>query len=208
MKRFMSIFLQGLIAILPLAVTVILIGWLGGTAERTLGVAIKWVLPDAWYVQGMGVAAGLVVIFLAGLLVNIYGVPRLIRWLETFIARIPLVKTVYGAMRDLLGFFSASEGGQRSKVVIVSFGEGDTRAVGLLTRERLDDLPAGLGGESDVAVYLPMAYSTGGMMLIVPRDRIQPLEMSLEDAMRFVITAGAKSGATHTPSVQSAPTPP
>src|SRR5436190_2718165 len=86
MKRLTALFLEGLIAILPLAVTVILIGWLGRTAERTLGVAIKWVLPKAWYLPGMGVAAGLVVIFLAGLLMNIYGVPRLIRWSETFIA--------------------------------------------------------------------------------------------------------------------------
>src|SRR5438552_13853967 len=177
MKRLTALFLEGLIAILPLAVTVILIGWLGRTAERTLGVAIKWVLPKAWYLPGMGVAAGLAVIFLAGLLMNIYGVPRLIRWSETFIARIPLVKTIYGAMRDLLGFFSTSGAGgaggaggggaQRSKVVIVTLGSSGIRAVGLLTRERFDDLPPGLGAASDVAVYLPLAYATGGVMLIV-----------------------------------------
>ena len=171
--------------------------------------AIKWVLHKAWYLPGMGVAAGLAVIFLAGLLMNIYGVPRLIRWSETFIARIPLVKTIYGAMRDLLGFFSTSGAGgaggaggggaQRSKVVIVTLGSSGIRAVGLLTRERFDDLPPGLGAASDVAVYLPLAYATGGVMLIVPRDQVQPLDMRLEDAMRFIITAGAKAGPSPAP---------
>jgi hypothetical protein len=104
--RLTAIFVQGLIALLPLAVTIAIVWWLGVTAERTLGGAIRWVLPEEWYVRGMGMAAGVIVIFLVGLLMNIYGVPKLIHWGERFIGRVPLVKTVYGAVRDLLGFFS------------------------------------------------------------------------------------------------------
>jgi uncharacterized membrane protein len=74
------------------AVTGFLLIWLGTTAERTLSIAIKWILPDGWYVTGMGVVAGIVLIFLIGLLVNIWGVPRLIRFGEQFVERIPLVK--------------------------------------------------------------------------------------------------------------------
>lgn len=74
-----AIFLQGLIAILPLVVTIAIVYWLGVTAERKLGTAIKWALPDDWYVRGMGIASGITVIFLVGVMMNIYGVPKLIR---------------------------------------------------------------------------------------------------------------------------------
>jgi uncharacterized membrane protein len=199
--RLTAIFVQGLIALLPLAVTIAILSWLGLAAERTLGEAIRWALPDGWYVRGMGIAAGIIVIFLVGLLMNIYGVPKLIHWGERFIGRIPLVKTVYGAVRDLLGFFS-QPGGDRavSKVVIVTFGTSDVRAVGLLTRERFDDLPPGLGGEGYVVVFFPYSYQVGGFTMIVPRASVQPLDMRLEDAMRFIVTAGAKASETKSPS--------
>ena len=188
--------------------TVVLLSRLGTSAERGLGGVIKWVLPDAWYVTGMGVVAGLVLIFILGLLVNIWGVPRLIRLGEKLIDRIPLVKTVYGAVRDLLGFFGKSGGlGAGNKVVMVSLGDTGIRAVGLLTRERFDDLPPGLGGEGYVAVYVPYSYQIGGFTLIVPRERVQPLDMHLEDAMRFIVTAGAKAGASQFQPISSLPAP-
>jgi uncharacterized membrane protein len=200
MGRLTTIFLQGLVAILPLTVTMVVVWWLGSTTERTLGAAIRWVLPAESYVRGMGVAAGVVVIFLAGVLVNVYGIPKLIQSSERLIGQVPLVKTVYGAVRDLLGFFS-QPGGDRaiSKVVIVSFGSSDIRAVGLLTRERYDDLPPGLGGEGYVVVFFPYSYQVGGLTMIVPRQNVRPLDMRLEDAMRFIVTAGAKAGETKAP---------
>lgn len=186
--------MQGLIAVLPLTVTIVIVTWLGLTTERTLGRAIEWALPKGWYMRGMGIAAAVAAVFLAGVLMNIYGVPKLLQWGEKVIGRIPFVKTVYGAVRDLLGFFS-QPGGDRavSKVVIVTLADG-IRAIGLLTRERLDDLPHGLGGEGDVVVFFPYSYQVGGFTMIVPRESVQPLDMTLEDAMRFIVTAGAKAG--------------
>jgi uncharacterized membrane protein len=200
MGRLTALFLQGLIALLPLAVTITILWWLGVTAERTLGGAVRWALPEGWYVRGMGIAAGVIVIFLVGVLMNIYGVPRLIHLGEQLIGRIPLVKTVYGAVRDLLGFFS-QPGGARdvSKVVIVTFGTSDVRAIGLLTRESFDDLPPGLGGEGYVVVFFPYSYQVGGFTMILPRESVQPLDMGLEDAMRFIVTAGAKAGEPKSP---------
>lgn len=194
-----AIFLQGLVALLPLIVTIIVIGWLGFTAERTLGTAIKWILPKSLehlYVPGMGVAAGAIGIFLFGLFINVYGVPKLIHWGElAIINRVPLVKTIYGGVRDLLGFFSqpGSESSV-SKVVVVKLGDTGIRAVGLLTRESFDDLPEGLGEAGYVLVYFPFSYQMGGPTMLVPRENVTPLDMPLEDAMRYVVTAGAKAG--------------
>lgn len=192
--RLTAIFVQGLIALLPLAVTIAILWWLGITAERILGWAIRWALPDEWYVRGMGIAAGVLVIFLVGVLMNIYGVPKLIHLGEKLIGRIPLVKTVYGAVRDLLGFFSRSgREGAVSQVVVVTFGDSGIKAVGLLMRDTFEDLPEGLGGEDYLVVYFPQSYQLGGMLLLVPRANVAPLDMNLEDALRFIVTAGAKS---------------
>jgi uncharacterized membrane protein len=193
MKHLTAIFFQGLVTILPLAVTVFVLFWLGMAAEGTLGVVIKWTLPQNWYVPGMGVVAGVGVIFLVGLLVNIWGVPQVIHLGELLIGRIPLVKTVYGAVRDLLGFFSTPGRSHGvSKVVIVTLTDTNIRVVGLLTREHFDDLPEGLGGTGYVVVYVPYSYQIGGFTILVPRERVQPIDMPLEDAMRFIVTAGAK----------------
>lgn len=195
MKRLSALFLQGLIALLPLAVTVVLLFWLGSIAERSLGRGIQWVLPAGWYVPGMGLLAGLALTLLLGLLVNVWGAPQLIRLGERFIARIPLVKTVYGAVKDLVRFFDKpGELGATSKVVVVSLGNTGIRLVGLLTRERFDDLPSGLGGQGDVAVYVPFSYQIGGFTVIVPRTQVQPANMRLEDAFRFILTGGVKAG--------------
>ena len=79
------------------------------------------------------------------------------------------------------------------QVVTVTLHEGGPRLLGFLTRESLNDLPEGLGGEGTVAVYLPMSYQIGGYTLILPRSAVTPVEMGIEDAMRFAVTAGVKA---------------
>jgi hypothetical protein len=103
----------------------------------------------------MGVACGILSVFIIGVLINLWGVPRLIRFAERLIDRIPLVKTIYGAVRDLLGFFSRSDDLGTRKMVMMSVGDTGMRTPGLVTRDHLDDLPSGLGGEGVVAVYIP-----------------------------------------------------
>lgn len=194
MKRLSALFLKGLIALLPLAVTILVLFWLGSIAEGSLGRGIRWVLPVGWYVPGMGLIAGLALTLLLGLLVSVWGAPQLIRMGEKLIARIPLVKTIYGSVKDLLRFFNKpGDLGTTSKVVVVSLGDTGIRLVGLLTREKFDDLPAGLGGKGDVAVYVPYSYQIGGFTIIVPRTQVEPVNMPLEDAFRFILTAGVKA---------------
>lgn len=206
MKRVSAIFLQGLFALLPLAVTVLVLFWLGSAAERSLGSAIRWFFPSGWYIPGMGVLAGLVLTLVLGLLVNLWGMPQLIRLGERFIGRIPLVKTIYGAVRDLLGFFSNSSGlGADSRVVMVSLGQTGVRVVGFVTRERFDDLPTGLGGEGEIAVYVPFSYQVGGFTLILPLEQVQPLDIRLEDAFRFILTGGVQAGVSGGLPAESSP---
>ncbi len=190
MKTISKIFFTGLAAILPIAITIYILYWLGKTSEELAAGLLDWLLPSPpkWY--GVGILTCLALILLVGLLMRAYLVRTLFGWGEAILKRIPLVKTLYGSVRDLMGFFADTDGGKKqSQVVMVTLGP-DVRLLGLLTRENFKDLPEGVGTEETVAVYLPMSYQLGGFTTMVPRAAVQPVEMTMEDAMRFAVTAG------------------
>jgi uncharacterized membrane protein len=87
-----------------------------------------------------------------------------------------LVNAYAGKIRDL------------QRVVLARFA--DVHAIGFVTREDVPSVLDAHGGRDWVTVYFPMSYAFGGYTLYLPRDRIQPLEISVEDAMRLAITAG------------------
>jgi len=110
--------------------------------------------------------------------------------------RIPLVKTIYTSVQDLTDFVSRSGADRSSQVVVVKVSLGETRArlLGFVTREDFDALPPELGGPDDVAVYMPMSYQVGGYTLFLPRDSVQAIDMTMDQAMRFAVTAGMTAG--------------
>lgn len=186
MKRLGNLFLQGLIAILPIAATVAIFYWLGSYAESILGGLLKQWLPDNWYWPGMGLAAGVIATCFIGLLVNAYLFQQFNRITENTLSRIPLVKTIYNGLRDITAFLAASRHKSEMKTTVLVRLNDDMRVVGFITS---DKMPYN-ADEKSVAVYLPMSYQIGGYTIYIPKDRLEPLNMPIEDAMRMVITAG------------------
>lgn len=199
MKVISKTFLTGLVTIVPVVVTFYVLWWLSVTAESILGRLIRHVLPEDLYRPGMGVIAGLVIVFSVGLLMKAWIFRRVFRWWEGLLARIPLVKSVYGAIKDFLQFVSGPGKARNagSQVVMVSFGGSGIEFLGLVTRSDLSDVPCGTGSKESVAVYLPLSYQIGGITAMVPRSALRPVQMTMEAAMRFALTAGmtAKEGA-------------
>jgi uncharacterized membrane protein len=188
MKKIGGLFVQGLVAILPIALTLYLIYWLATSAESLLGGAIKFVV-GAYYVPGLGVVAGFFITLGVGVLLRIWLFRTVFSWGERLLEKIPGIKSLYGSIRDLVGFFDASKAKDFDKTVMVGFEEGKTRMMGLVTRESFSDLPAGVGDQDTVAVYLPMSYQLGGFTVMVPKDRVEPVDMKVNEAMQFVLTA-------------------
>lgn len=186
-------FLTGLAAILPLAITLALLWWLGTTAETMLGGWLQQVLPAALYFPGLGLLTGIGLVFVIGVLLRAYLVQVLFSWLEGWIERIPVVKTVHGIVRDVMGLFSSDLDKKFGDAVIVTLPGSEFRLVGFVTRKDFEGLPGNLGGEDTIAVYLPMSYQIGGYTVMLPRERVDPLELSLEDAMRYTLTAGVSA---------------
>ena len=194
MKKLSGIFLKGLAAVLPIAITLYLLYWIGSSAESLLGGLLKQVMPERWYVPGMGLVAGGGLIFLLGILLNAYVVQTLWDWGERLLSRIPFVKTIYGATQDLMVFFANDQEQALGQVVTVPLGDTGYRVVGFVTRQDLSTLPEGLGADDTVAVYTPMSYQIGGYTLLVPRSAVVPVDMTVEEALRFALTAGVSTG--------------
>lgn len=191
-------FLTGLITILPIVLTLYLLYWLVVTTESALGGLIRLVLPEALYWPGMGLITGLVVIFFIGLLMHAYLVQRLFAWGEQIIYHLPFIKSIYRAIRDFFDYFSPDKKKDFEQVVAVSIGDTGMEVIGFVTQTLPERLPEDFRKEGSILVYMPLSYMIGGYAVLMPQSAVRPLDMSMEEAMRFTITAGV-TGTTKTP---------
>lgn len=207
-KRLGKIMFQGLVAMLPAVLTLYILFWLVRSAETVLGGILEVLLPEGWYIPGMGLLTGLVVIFLFGLALNAFLVRRLLDLSESLMNHIPVVKTLYGSLKDFVGFFATKRETQFNQVVTVDLNFGGTpmRMIGFVTRSDFSDLPQGIGEEGEIAVYLPLSYQIGGYTVIVPRTVVKPVNMSTHRAMGFVVTGGMTTDKGHHRPAHPAPT--
>lgn len=182
--------LTGLITILPVVLTLYLIYWFTVSAESVLGDIIRVWLPEDAYRPGMGVVAGLIAAFLVGLLMHAYVVRRLFEKGESLLNHMPVIKSIYPALRDFLNYFSPAAKKEFSQVVAVTFGDTGMSVIGFVTQSNPDLLPKDFRSEDNVLVYLPLSYMIGGYAVLMPRSAIRPVEMGMEEAMRFTLTAG------------------
>lgn len=188
MKTLGNIFLKGLAAILPISLTIYIIYWLATSAESLFGNILKRFLPADYYWPGLGLVAGLLLIFVAGLLINAWLVRHLFQTSEKLLLSLPLVKTIHGAIKDLMDFLSNNrKENNEQQVVTVSFD--GIQLIGFITHHEAHKLLKQSDKEL-VAVYFPLSYQIGGYTLFLPRERLTTLEISAEDAMRLVLTAG------------------
>jgi uncharacterized membrane protein len=186
-KSISTTLLTGFITLLPVVLTIYLLYWAAVSSEQLMGNALRWALPNTTYFPGLGVIAALVVMFIVGLLMKAILVRQLFSFGEQVLYRLPLIKTVYRAIRDLFDFFSPKKEGL-GQVVAVTYNGIET--IGFVTQTDQQRLPESFREQDKVLVYLPMSYMIGGFTVFVPREHVRPLNMSMEEAMRFVLTAG------------------
>jgi uncharacterized membrane protein len=193
MRKIWNTVLKGLVAVLPLGLTVYVVYWLAVSAEALFSAMLRLVLPEGYYRPGLGLLAGVLVLYFVGLAVNAYVVSRALRLSDRIIEKIPVVKTIYLAIRDFMRFFpSSGQGSDMKRVVLVQFGPG--KVIGFVTAESDDMLRREPGAESTVAVYLPMSYMVGGYTVFLPRDALEPTSLSVEEGMRIALMGGVRSG--------------
>jgi len=195
--------ITGFITLLPVVLTIYLLYWMAVSSEEVMGTALQYVLPKVVYFPGMGTVAGLILVFFVGLLMKAVLVRQLFAFGENILYHLPIIKTVYRAIRDLFDFFSPKKE-NFGRVVIVKIA--NMEIIGFVTQEDPQRLPEAFRERDCVLVYLPMSYMIGGYTLLVAREDIRPCKMSMDEAMRFALTAGITGKDTDTtrPRVKSA----
>ena len=192
-RKLRSALVRGLVVVLPIGLTLWLLWWLGSSTESLLQQVITLVIPAEHYRPGMGIVAAVVLLLGAGTMVNALIVRRVLAAWEAFLDRIPVVKTIYGAIRDFTKLLPA-DGKRRDLKRVVLARLGDARLVGFVTRDDASELGIVKHEDALVAVYFPMSYQIGGYTALLPRTSIQPLDMPVEAAMRLVLTGGLSAG--------------
>lgn len=186
MATVMRLFLKGLATIIPIALTLLIVFWLARMAENGFGTMIKWILPESFYVTGMGLVFGIAIVIAIGVLSQVWLFRKLIEFGEAILDRMPVVKSVFRATKDFVEYFS-SDDDKFNQVVLVRHPELKISMLGFITRDDFSTLP--FGKEGEVAVYLPLSYQVAGYTIFVPREWCEPVDMPFEDAVRLILTA-------------------
>lgn len=189
MKRLVNWFLQGLLLLVPVSVTIYVFVSLFLAIDGWLGIPIP----------GLGFLLLATLTVLAGFFASNFFAGRVQRAIDGLFSRVPFVKLLYGAVRDLLQAFVSDERRFDQPVLVELFG-GSAQAIGFVTRSSLEVI----GHPELVSVYLPQSYNFSGLMIVVPKDRVRPLHLPAADALALVLSGGLSSGtATRPPSPTS-----
>ncbi|HEX8960390.1 MAG TPA: DUF502 domain-containing protein [Geobacteraceae bacterium] len=181
-------FATGLVLVIPLGITIFILKFLFNFADGILGTylddLITAISHRETHFPGLGMLTGAVVIYLAGLLAtNVFGT-HILHWGDELLSRIPLVKSIYTSSKQLTQVFKEGKTTYR-RAVFVEWPRKGVRAVGFVTAEVARD------GENLVVVYVPtMPNPTSGFALFFREDEVLESGMSVEDAVKFVMSGG------------------
>lgn len=192
-----KLFLKGLAVIIPVSLTLAILWWMARGAERFLGGVLAVILPEGWYVPGLGLVSAIALTIFIGALSHVLIFQKLFAIPDSMFKRLPLVKTIYTAFKDFVDYLSPDSRVGMSKVVLIKFPGQDYQILGFVTREDFSRLPLELSVDQPIAVYLPMSYMVGGYTLFLPRSCLTPVDMSFEDGMKLVLTGAVSRENAH-----------
>jgi uncharacterized membrane protein len=176
MKRIFNYFLNGLILSAPVALTVYVCWRVFSAIDGWLNLSIP----------GVGFVVTIAVITLIGFVASNFLAKRALALIEELLNRVPGVRLLYTAIRDVMGAFVGEKKRFSQPVLVTLDVTAGTKALGFLTQETVDEL----GIADHVSVYLPQSYNFAGQTLLVPRDRITHLTAPSARVMAFVVSGG------------------
>jgi uncharacterized membrane protein len=179
MKRISQYFLQGLLFLVPLVVTIYVIYWVFVRIDGVLN----------FPVPGLGFIVTIVFITLVGFGASNFLTRNIVNLVDKIFARLPLVKMIYTAIKDLVNAFVGDKKSFNRPVQVVVDRESNLRVIGFATRDSLDSI----GIQDSVAVYLPQSYNFAGNLIIVDREQVIPMSADPGEVMKLIVSGGVSS---------------
>jgi uncharacterized membrane protein len=188
-----KILITGLLIWIPLAITIWVLELIVSTMDQSLLLLPPQFQPQAllgYQIPGLGALLTVVVVFVTGALAsNILG-QRLVLFWEKVLGRIPVVKTIYSSVKQVSDTLFAPGGEAFSKALLVQYPRKDSWTIAFLTGTPAGDVAKHLQGEY-VSVYVPTTPNpTSGFFLMMRRADVIELDMSVDDALKYVISMG------------------
>lgn len=201
-KKIRNTMLTGLIALLPLYLSIVLLTWLFTTMDALSQPLLARVFHVT--IPGLGIVATALVVFIAGAIVSSVSGALLLNWVDRLFEQVPLVKGLYSGIRKIIESFNPSNPSGFKEFVLVEQPQSNDLHAGFLTGEFALIKPDGT--RRDLAtVYVPSNHLYLGTIQIVERTRIIRTSMTLQDGLTFALSAGASAKGTFRESDVSAP---
>jgi uncharacterized membrane protein len=203
MKKY---FITGLLVLVPLFITVWVISGLVGMMDQSL-----LLLPETWRpkaqlgleIPGMGAILTLLIIFVTGVIATNFFGKRLILVWEALLARVPVVKSIYASVKQVSDTLFSDSGNAFRQAVLVQFPRPGAWTIAFVTGKPGGDVANHLSGDY-LSVYVPTTPNpTGGYFLMLPRADVVELDMSVDEALKYIISMGVVAPPTK-PSAQQA----
>jgi len=200
-------FMKGLVVVLPVFAGVYVMLWLIRDSETALKALLVRVLPEGVYVPGLGLALVMVGVFCIGLLMYPWLTRKIFDGVDAVLRKVPLFGVVYSPVRDLMDLVGGDMKDQLGEVVMIRVPNTDMETLGFVTRKNVAGLPKGFAppsddgddGDSDgsaeehVVVFVQWSSQVGGYCFVVPRSSVRKVDMTVEEGMRWAITAGVSA---------------
>ena len=194
--------LAGLLVVVPVAITIGVLQWIIGTLDRTL-----LILPEAWqpdrligvHIPGFGVLLTLAILLAVGAVVSNFMGKKLVLWGDTVVSRIPVVRSIYSSVKQVSDTLFSPGGNAFRKAVLVQWPRPDVWTIGFVTGAPGGEVTSYLPGEY-LSVYVPTTPNpTGGYFVMLRKNDCVELKMSVDDALKYVISMGVvvPGGATN-----------
>jgi uncharacterized membrane protein len=192
----------GLLVWLPLGATFYIIRLLVRWMDQTLLLLPERLRPESllgFQIPGLGVVLSLLILLLTGLVAaNLFG-RKLVGLWERLLARIPLVRSVYSAVKQLVETMFGDNGNSFRKVVLVEFPRRDLWTLAFLTSEEQGVVQEATGRDV-ISVYIPTTPNpTGGYFTLVPREDVRDIDLNVDDGLKLLLSMGAVNPAKQAP---------
>jgi len=193
MKRYL---VAGLLVWVPLGITIWVLHFLVTTLDQTLLLFPEGIRPDdflGFHIPGLGVLLSFAILFLTGVIAaNFFGA-RLIRVWESLLGRIPVVKSIYSSVKQVSDTLLSDSGNAFRKALLVQFPHQDSWSIAFLTGTPAPAVAQFLD-EEHVSVYVPTTPNpTSGYFVMVPKSKVRELDMTVDEALKYVISMGVVS---------------
>ena len=185
--------IAGLLVWMQLGITFLVIRAIVGLLDRTLLLLPEPYQPDnllGMHIPGLGVLLAAILVLTTGMIVaNFLGKRLVVAW-EHFLARIPLVRSLYAAIKQIMEAVLSTDAQSFRKVLLIEYPRKGVWSLAFLTSDNLGEVQAKTRGEV-ISVFIPTTPNpTSGFIIMVPKDEVIELDMAVEDGLKMIISLG------------------